>query len=172
MADLNLTLKVEGSGLLSVTGIERTTSVVNLGTSDALPIDLSLGDGTGDSQGNQWYFASHTLAATTGVNLDLTALANALGSVAFTKIRHMVVILSAPDGTKVIRVGPQNETNGWQGPFPVVTANGWFEVRDALVLGSRYADGIGAVSGTNKILRLYNPGAGSVTVQVWLIGVA
>lgn len=172
MPSLNLSLSVKGGGTLSdESGINPATETASVGGGGFAPIQLDLTTGTGDLGANQWYLGQRTLAATTGENLDLRSIANKLGSVVLAKVRGILVRIVEPDGTKALRVGPQNQSNAWQGPFAVADADGWLRVDWLLLLASGYADGLGVVDATHKILRVYNPGAGSVTYDLFLIGV-
>jgi hypothetical protein len=173
VAQLNVSLELRGGGTLTdSSGINPATERANLGTGDFGEIKLDLASGTGDLAANQWYLGQRTLAATTAENLDLQALANKLGTAVLTKVRGLLIRIVSPDGTKYLKVGPQNQSNGWQGPFSVVTANGWVRVDWLCLLACGYGSGIGAVDATHKVLRVDNPGAGSVTYDIWLLGVA
>lgn len=134
---------------------------------------LDLTDGTGSGNANEVYVARNTI--TTGANLDLDlsgALTNPLGqTIVFTGIKVLLVQLAAAsmDGTNKVRVGPAGVTNAWQGPWGGTGATVYHEVYEALYFATRY--GAWAVTaGTADILRITNPGASSVTVDVLLIG--
>lgn len=129
-------------------------------------------NGTGSFQVNQVYCAQRALAATTFDLLDMAgSLTNLGGTITFTKIKYLRVEIVSPDGTKVLRVGPQNQSNpvplGWGGTGATV----YREVYYAEEWNMPYA-GFTVTAGTGDILPIYNPGATSVTYAILIAGLS
>lgn len=68
-----------------------------------------------------------------------------------------------------MRVGPQNVSNGWQGPFGGVGATDYVAVthRQEFI---KPITGWAVTGGSADVLRLHNPGAGAITVNVLIMG--
>lgn len=124
---------------------------------------------TGDT--SKQYAAAITISATSysSSDLDLEALVNGLGTQTLTEVHAVYIAIATPDGTKSVRWGPMNQTNKWVGPFGAGTNATDYQVVTEATLITNFLTGW-AVSGTNKIIRLYNPGAGEITVHVWIMG--
>lgn len=126
--------------------------------------------GTGDNQVNKWYLARRTLAATTFDNLNLTSGLTALGATqAFTALKRVLVAIVSPDGTKSLRVGPQNQANANALWFAGVTAN-FYETVYTSIKKDRPITGWAVTAATTDILSIYNPGASSLDYAIWLLG--
>lgn len=167
---LQYTESLTGSGSIS----DQDTGVRQIGAwgTSVLPSqELSFTNGTGNFQANNWYMANRTLAATTFDNLNLTSgLTNFGGTLAFTKIKYVRLAILSPDGTKLLRVGPQGQTNAWQGPFGGVGATDYVEFGQRWDTVNSYA-GWSVTSGSADVLSIYNPGADPVTYSILLIGI-
>jgi hypothetical protein len=82
----------------------------------------------------------------------------------------VLVGIDSPDGSKAVRVGPQNQANAWQG---------WFGGLGATVYDLEYwwlarmgpPAGWAVTAGSADQFVLYNPGATSIDVNVAIIGV-
>lgn len=179
-ATLTAAINITGSGSLSdpSSSTEPSSAVesVNIGTTLSA-IAIAYTSGTADSKCNQWYCAQRTVTAGGNVDLDLNgSLTNKItgaGTIAFTKVRCLILVLRSKTATTdYLKVGPQNVANGWTGPFSVATANGWIRVDRLFVLENPTDNGIGAVTaGSADVLRLNNPGANDITVDIWALGV-
>lgn len=139
----------------------------------ALPsLDQTFTYGTGSGAVNMWYLARRTLAT---VTFDLLDLAGGLtdfkgAAITFTKIKRVLLVIIDPDGTKTLRIGPQNQSNPFIGPWSggsgATVYNTVFRKFDQ---DQPYA-GWTVTAGTGDILPIYNPGATSVTYLLWLLG--
>jgi hypothetical protein len=118
------------------------------------------------------YYASRVLAATTFDLLDLSgSLTDAFGTViAATKLKLAVVSVSAPDGAKKLRVGPQGQSNVIPGPWGGVGATVYKEVTHWSLVAWEPVAGFSVVGGTSDIFPIYNPTASPVTYSVLLAG--
>lgn len=143
------------------------------GNFDDIESEFTFGTGS-PSQANMLWHDQRTVAATTSDDLDLAgSLTNAFGeTITFTAVKLIIVSIDSPDGTKSLRVGPQNGTNPWQGPFGGTTAAIYLTVYEWLALCNSFS-GYGTITaGSADTLRIYNPGAGSVTYNIVILGVA
>lgn len=162
---------------LSVSGGGSITDSANSATQPAgigqgvLPSLLSnYTYGTGNFQVNAFYAANRTVAATTFDNFNLTTGPAALGTVfSLTKLKLLVVAIVSPDGTKKLRVGPQNQSNAAQLWFGGTGTTVYDEFTAYRVWENPYA-GYTVTATTGDILPIYNPGAGPVTYGAWLLG--
>lgn len=172
-ADLDLTIEVQGSGTLRKdTDIGNARELLAFGSLPRFPaLELTLSYGTGDEQATTWFTATGTLAAAGSQNFELVAgsLTNNLGqSIAWSAVKHLMLVIVDSDGTKQLRIGPQAVANGWQGPFGGVGASNYLDVFDWFILPNRwdgYAAGVG-----NSVLRLYNPTAADVEYALFAAG--
>lgn len=130
-------------------------------------------NGGGSSAINKYFIASYSIPATTFQAIDLSgALANDFGAaVVFTHVKELIIAIESPDGTKVVRVGPQNVANAWQGPFSGgAGATVYEDVFDYQRWSNRWT-GWAVTAATADLLQIYNPGATAVTVHVAVLGV-
>lgn len=134
---------------------------------------IELTFGTGSGQANWAYMRKGvSLNATTFSNLDLAGtLTDGVGNtITATKLKLAVVALDSPDGSKALRVGPQNQSNvaqlGWGGTgatvYQTVTHHWWLYEPVA---------GYTITAGTGDVFPLYNPGGSAVTFSILLAGV-
>lgn len=123
---------------------------------------------------NDWYAAEHTISAGATLSLDLngnSTYKNPFGvTLAFTKIKFVLVSVQDPDGVKYVKVGPQNEANAAQLWFGGVGAHAYDAVYWHTAKGGPIA-GWAITAGTGDILPIINPGGSSVTVVVFIAGV-
>jgi len=123
---------------------------------------------------NDWYAAIHTINAASTLSLDLSGSAtykNPFGvTLAFTKLKFVLVSMIAPDGAKVVKVGPQNESNAAQLWFGGTGATAYESVYWHVAKGGPIA-GWTITAGTGDILPIINPGGAAVDVAVFLAGV-
>lgn len=139
---------------------------------DVLPsATLTLTTGTGNQQVNQWYCARRTLAGTTFDLLDLSGgLTNGLGqTVTLTKLKYVRLSVVSPDGTKALRIGPQNQAAAAQLWFGGTGATVYDTVYETVEHRMTYA-GWTITGTTADILPIYNPGGSAVIYAIWLMG--
>lgn len=125
--------------------------------------------GTGTGQANAFYVATRTVTATTADNLNLSSLSLGGTTFSLTKVKYVLIAISAPDGTKSLRVGPRGVSNAaqlWAGG----TASGNYETVYTYREWIEPYTGYAVTASTADILGIYNPGAGSVTYGVVIIG--
>lgn len=128
-------------------------------------------DGTGSNQCNEWFHGQYVITAGSNQDLDLSGSLNNIitPTVVFTGIRQLIVALISPTDGYVVRVGPQGVTNAWQGFWGGVGAT-VYSVGDPVIHGKAGGTAVAVTAGTGDILRLNNPNAGSITVQVHILG--
>jgi hypothetical protein len=170
-----VSLELKGNASLTPsTGFVKPAFNVPVGGSGATWAQMltTLGFGTGSGQANNRYVAQRTLGAGLNDDLDLSgSLTNDFGeTLTLTKVKLLVVSIVAPDGTKKLRVGPQGVANAFQGPFGGVTAPCYKEVTHWDPVINEPVNGYTVTPGTGDILRINNPGAGSVTYNILIVG--
>lgn len=135
-------------------------------------LGVSLGFGTGSGQANKAYFGLRTVSATSFDLVDLSgSLTDGLGNTfSPSALKLAVVAIVSPDGTKSLRVGPQNQSNAWQGPWGGTGSTVYQTVTHHWHFYSPVA-GVAVTAGTGDVLPVYNPGATSVTYALLLAGV-
>lgn len=145
------------------------------GDTSAPASSITFTNGTSSNNIDVAYKYDFSLAATTGVNLDLrggggeTDVTGA--ALSFTEIRSIAVyIVESAASTVSLRVGPQNQSNAWQGPFGGVAATDYIAVRKFFYIDAPGDGSWTTVDATHKVLRLYNPGAGTITGYVIITG--
>lgn len=137
----------------------------------ALHTDYADGDDD-DNLANEMFIDERTVAATTADNLDLAgALVNPHGeTITFDTVKTVLIAIKDPDGDKVLRVGPQDVSNAFQGWSGGVGADAYETVFDWMVKHNPFDGGWPVTAGTGDILGIYNPGADPVTYQILIIG--
>lgn len=171
MAFNSLTVSLENSGVFRLGDTTNGITVVQRMGGTSVPVGaFALEWGTGNGQANALYVSGvRTVAATTADNLNLTTLSMAGTTFSLTKLKYLLVVISGPDGTKSLQVGPRNVSNavqlGWGGTGATVydtvfTDREWKHP---------YA-GWTVTASTADILGIYNPGAGSVDYSVVVAG--
>lgn len=169
---LNATLIFSGTGTLSYAlDLSTVRDSVQTGSSNFDALSTSLAFGTGNQQAKEWFHDTRTITAGANDDIDLAGgLTNPFGTTLnFAVIKAIIIIIDAHDGTLSLRVGPQGVANAWQGWQGGVAAGNYDTVMEWLVHVNSYA-GWAVTAGTADILRINNPGAGSVTYHLWLIG--
>lgn len=165
---LNTDVRLSGYYLLKDSALGQTITQ-RLGGAMLPTADTAFEWGTGSGQANALYVATRTVAATTADNLNLTTLALGGTTFSLTKVKYVLVAISAPDGTKSLRVGPRGVSNAaqlWAGG----TASGNYETVFTYREWIHPFAGWDVTASTADILGIYNPGAGSVTYGVVIIG--
>jgi hypothetical protein len=122
---------------------------------------------------NDLYQAKKTIAGTSFVTIDLTGGSdkNYKGdALAFTAIKFVLLGVDQPDGTKAFRVGPQNQSNAWQGWFGGVGAQA-YDLEYWWLAKTGPSAGWAVTAGSADQFVLYNPGATSIDVNIAIVGV-
>lgn len=170
----NLTMGFSMSGAL-LNALDLTTITDSFATNDTFaPLVYTFASGTSSGQFDNWWHDSRTVTATTYDNLDLRGgtVSTKLNLILdFQKIKLGVISIRSPDGTKSLLVGPQNITNAWQGPWGGVGATVYTTVLHSHVFAFDPYTGFAVAAGTGDILGIYNPGASSVTYDIFLLGI-
>ena len=131
----------------------------------------TLTQGTASGQASKWHLSQRTLAATTFDLLDLYGgLTDYKGAVInFTKIKRIFVAIISPDGTKSLRIGPQNQTHAIQLHWGGTGATVYSTTTTDWELYEPYT-GYTVTDAVTDIFPIYNPGAGSVTYTLFILG--
>lgn len=171
---LNAGFELTGGSKWTQTGVlSSPTDQITIGSGAFSEIKLSLAEGTGADQAQKHWAGTVVVGAGLNVDLDLTALVGGpFGNVSFARVLVAIADIDAPDGAKLLRVGPQAVTNAWPAWFGGVAASNYEELRQTLFrVNTKAATPGWPVSGTTKMLRFNNPGGSSVTGRVFLVGV-
>jgi hypothetical protein len=170
--NLSLTLGVTGQGKLS-SSLDLSTpgDSVQIGAGNFDAISVAFDFGTASAQAKEWFHDERSILTGANDDLDLAGgLTNPFGTaITFTVVKWLIIDIDAPDGTKVLRVGPQGVANAWQGPHGGVAAGNYITVHRSLFHVEPYT-GWTVTAGTGDILRINNPGAGTVNYRIWLGG--
>jgi hypothetical protein len=147
-----------GSGPLPVVS---TTWVYGTGANTQAPAQIYSAD---------WYMAVRSVAATTYDNMNLySGLTDFEGNViAFTKIKRVDVIITAPTGSNPMLVGPQGQSNGWLAWFQAITTNFYDQCYWWLRVTNPWGWSVG--TSTNTVLPVYNPNGATQTYTPWILG--
>lgn len=114
-----------------------------------------------------------SLAAAANLDIDLASASNTVKDRAgrplnLSKLYAVVLAVTNPDGTKALRLGPQNVANGCQLWFGTTGATG-YETVDRQVI--RYSQaGWTVTPGTGDVLRVNNPTGVAVAGSLFLVG--
>lgn len=162
---------------LSLTGL--LTNAGTLSTpSDPISYTPTLADltsGTGAGKANQVYYARRTLAGTSNEDIDMVAFGGALDSLgnalAMAKIKLVLIVNKNALETDILTVGNKNTADAWQAPFNA-SDTGAVTVRGAggfFLIGTA-GDGYAAANPGNYLLHIDNPGANSISYDIFVIG--
>ena len=145
---------------------------VTAGVNDFPSLAIDYTDGTSSNQAKTYFIDSRALAATTTESLDLAgSLADPFGTtITFTVIKEIVIAIVSPDGSKKLRVGPQNVANAWQGPFGGTGATVYIEFFHHWKMPSEPYTGYTVTAGTGDLLVINNPTASSITYGIIIVG--
>jgi hypothetical protein len=169
---LSASVSLTAGGLLTTTyGAGQPVDQINLGQDSFPPAGFTLADGNSNLQAQDWY---HTLVSlgtgsTTPIDLKGSALNPFGATINFVKVKLIIVSITAPDGVKKLRVGPQNVANAAQLGFGGVGAQAYIETDTFCVLPSPYG-GWAVTAGTADILPINNPSAVTVQFAAWVLG--
>lgn len=165
--DISLTGNLIGSDTIAT-----NTDQVRSGYGDFPPLSTSFTDGTGAQQANKWHRSKRTIGAGANDDIDLYgSLIDPRGNTLnFSRIVAVIIAIIDPDGTKSLRVGPNGVSNAWQGPFGGVGSGACLTTKKVLPLIDISAAGWPVTSGTGDILRVTNPGAGSLDYAFFVMG--
>lgn len=114
-----------------------------------------------------------SLAAAANLDIDLANASNTVKDRAgrplnLSKLYAVILAITSPDGTKSLRLGPQNVANGCQLWFGTAGATG-YETVDRQVIRYSYA-GWTVTAGTGDVLRVNNPTGVTVAASLLLVG--
>lgn len=166
----NATIGLTGSGVMGVSlDYSGPVDAFNLVSGTFPTPSFTLTEGTGNLQAQRQWHDERTVAATTTDSIDLSGvLTDGLGrAVAAATIRSIVVVIRAPDGIKLLRVGPQNVASAAQLGFGGVTAPAYVET-DTMVLLARPYGGWTITAGAGDLLPVHNPTAVPITYGIWI----
>jgi hypothetical protein len=156
-----------------VQGVYQDGGLVDvLATAGDLPdLDLEYLQGAGETW--QHVLIAVSLAASANLDIDLANASNTVKDRAgrplnLAKLYAVVLAIDSPDGTKALRLGPQNVSNGCQLWFGG-TGSTNYELVDRTVVRAG-SGGWTVTAGTGDILRLNNPTAGTVAGSLYLVG--
>lgn len=125
---------------------------------------------------NCWYCEEVTISATSYGNLTLYgSLTDAEGNTLnFKYVRYLFIGIQNANGTLSFYVGPQNQSNAWYGansPWPGGTgATVYEQIWNTWEVSHPFAGYTVDHTTPKDVLGLYNPGSGSITLGVWIIG--
>lgn len=134
----------------------------------------SLGSGTGANQADKQFNHSYTIANGANQDLDLTALVNAFGAtVNFARVKLIAIRLVTATAGYYINVGGGDDGSG-NNAFINWVNHASDKIRVAaggsLILMAPGAAAYVVTGGSADILRINNPNAASVFVEVVLVG--
>jgi hypothetical protein len=183
LTNLTATFNFQGSGTVT-DPVSGTKQPVGFGSGPLPSRNMTFNYGTGANanapaqvNANAWYCEPVTIAATSFGNLTLYgSLTDAQGNTLnFKYIRYIFIGIVGANGTLSFYVGPQNQTHAWGGaanmPWPGgVGATVYEQVWNTWELTHPFAGYTVDHTTPADVLGLYNPGAGSITLGVWIIG--
>jgi len=160
---------IGGGSIIDTSTLKRLSAMPGQGLLPSLRLQFT--NGTGSGAVNKFHLSRRTLAT---VTYDLIDLAGGLtdldgAAITFTAIKRILVVMTAPDGTASLRIGPQNQSNPWAGPWGGTGATVYETIVWRKELLHPYA-GWTVTAGTGDIFPIYNPGASSVTYCLWIMG--
>lgn len=152
-----------------LTGRIGETTIPYLFRSAIMPNGLiRMLNGTGATQVNCGIVVPWTIATTANLDIDVTTgqLDINRAAVNLSAIKLVYLEITNPGVNDSVRFGPQGVTNAAQLWFQAATTNFYDVVRSKLL--QTFENGAGwTVDGSNKILRIHNPSAGSLSG--WLV---
>lgn len=144
--------------------------VYQLGSAQLPAWSLVLADGSGANKAQKHYHRAHTIAASDSVTIDLNAaVTESLGTLDFASIKTVLIRLRSPAAGKKVVIG--NVTNQWN-PW-MADANGSPHTtltEDVYDLLFRTCPVDAWTVPGAAVLKISNPGASSVIVDVSLTG--
>lgn len=163
-------LQIAGGGVLSDL-VSLASQPANIGQGPLPALLSSYTYGTGSQQVQAFYCATRTVSATTFDLINMTSGIVGLGNTfPLTALKLLLLIISGPDGTKKLRVGPQAQSNANQLWFGGVGATAYDEFLTYRLYDNPFA-GLPVTPSTADVLPVYNPGASPVTYGIWALGV-
>jgi hypothetical protein len=118
------------------------------------------------------YSATATILTTANLDLDFFGgtMTDVNGvAIVWTKLHGLIVSVVSPDGAKKVLVGPQAVSNAVDLDFTGVASDDWVPVYWVLPMLKPSAAGW-TVDATHKNVRVNNPTAGSVSVEIVAFG--
>jgi hypothetical protein len=169
---LSATIALAASGQLTKDlDLSSPGDSVGIGQGAFPAVGFNLADGTANLQAKSWWHDKRTVLAGATDSIDLNgSLTGPLGdAVNWTTVRLVIVAIESPDGTKLLRVGPQNVANAAQLGFGGTGAQAYLETDTFAVLPRPYG-GWAITPATADLLPVKNPSAVSVDYDIWIIG--
>lgn len=167
--NLQVTNTLQGGGSISddVTDVSQR---VGFGGAILPAVQLSLTYGTGANQVNKQYLKKRTIANGVTDLIDLKALTDFQGAALdFAKIKYIFIGIITPDGTKELRVGPQNATNAFSGFWGGSGATVYDRVWDSKEYKAPVSGVITGPTTANRILAINNPST-ATDYAIWVLG--
>jgi len=136
-------------------------------------LGISLTYGTGSGQANTLYCNSRSVNPTSYDLVDLAgSLTDGVGNtITFTKIKLALLAIVSPDGTKLLRVGPQAQSNPFLGGWGGTGSTVYKAVYDWDLTNYEPVSGLTVTASTGDIFPVYNPGGSAVSYFLLLAGV-
>lgn len=172
------------TGTISISGqftYEKDTDLSSafesfaIGSNDLDAIAAEFTNGTGNEQATHIWADERTLANGADDSLDLAGgLTDVYGAtLTFTKIKAILIDIDSPDGTKFLKVGPNNTSNAFVGPWGANAANVYETVYQTMYKVHPFA-GWTVAATTGDLLIISNTSTGSVscTYRIVLVGLA
>lgn len=169
---MGLAAQIDWTGGVTETSGNLSASS-RFGTAPTPSGSWALTDGTGSAQANQVYESLFTIAAGVTLQIDLKSGAGEKDvlnlALAMTAVKSVEVLLSTTPAAGVsLQLGPQGLANAAQLWFQAATANFYDTIRDRFANQDRAVGW--ALDATHKIVGVKNPGAGSVSGWLRIIG--
>lgn len=169
MANVNTQISIRNGfvGRLGVTNIPYRFG------SNVMPQGLiRLLNGVGATQANVCMVKPWSIAAAANLDIDLTTGQLDISNVAvnLSAVKLVYLEITNPGTTDAVRFGPQGVTNAAQLWFQAATEHFYEVVRSKLLM--TWENGAGwPISGSNKVLRIHNPSAGTLTGWLAVLGI-
>lgn len=159
-----------------VTTVEKRGELkmtANTTTSTLTPIELLLNSATPTVPApTSIYTATASILTTADLDLDFNGgtMYDIHGTaIVWTKLHGLIVSVVSPNGTKVVRVGPQGATNAVDLGFTGVASDDWVPVYHSIHMFRPSAAGW-TIGASNKVVRINNPTGSTISVEIVAFG--
>jgi len=156
---------VEKRGEIKLTASATTGTVT--------PIELLLNSVTPTTPApTAIYTATAAIATTADLDLDFNGgtMTDIHGvAIVWTKLHGLIVSIVSPNGTKIVRVGPQAATNAVDLGFTGVASDDWTPVYHSIHMFRPSAAGW-TIDATHKVVRINNPTGSTINVEIVAFG--
>lgn len=165
--DTRLNIRGAFTGQVGNTAIPR-----GFGTSGMASGQVRMYAGTGATQANVCFIKALSIASGANTDVDLTSGETDINNVAvnLSKIKLVYLEITSPGTSDYLKLGPQNVTNGNSLWFADKTANYYEKVWAKSLHTIENGAGI-TVDSTNKVIRINNPSAGTLTGYLIVVGI-